>query len=84
MTWVPWSSHGMTRKENCVVRGPGHGMTGFSLTFLFCRHPGAGRDPLHRRYLCRIRDGINYLGPVVKPRDDKKGMREPGRGMTSF
>ena len=27
ITWVPWSSHGMTRKENCVVRGPGHGMT---------------------------------------------------------
>ena len=48
-------------------------MTSFFLTFLFYRHPGAGRDPLHRRYLCRIRDGINYLGPVVKPRDDKKG-----------
>ena len=23
--------------------------------------------------LCRIRDDINYLDPVVKPRDDKKG-----------
>ena len=22
---------------------------------------------------CRIRDDINYLGPGVKPRDDKKG-----------
>ena len=45
MTWIPVSSTGMT---------------GFFLTFLFCRHPGAGRDPLRRRYLCRIRDGINY------------------------
>ena len=29
-------------------------------------------------------DSINYLGPVVKPRDDKKGTQGPGRGMTSF
>ena len=28
--------------------------------------------------LCRIRDGINYLGPGVKHRDDKKGTRGPG------
>ena len=44
----------------------------FILRFFLYRHPGAGRDPLHRRYLCRIRDGINYLGPVVKPRDDTR------------
>ena len=38
ITWVPWSSHGMTRKENCVVRGLGHGMTSFFLTFLFSKN----------------------------------------------
>ena len=52
ITWVPWSSHGMTRKENCVVRGPGHGMT--------------------RKVVCAGAQSINYLGPVVKPRDDKE------------
>ena len=29
-----------------------------------------------------LRDSINYLGPVVKPRDDKKGTQGPGHGMT--
>ena len=43
----------------------------FILRFFLYRHPGAGRDPLHRRYLCRIRDGINYLDPGVKHRDDR-------------
>ena len=42
----------MTRKENCVVRGLGHGMT--------------------RKVVCAGAQSINYLGPVVKPRDDKK------------
>ena len=35
MTWVPRSSRGMTRKENRVVWGPGHGVTVFSLLFFF-------------------------------------------------
>ena len=32
--------------------------------------------------VCAGAQGINYLGPVVKPRDDKKGTRGPGRRMT--
>jgi len=48
MTWTPWSSHGVTEKvERCSV-GPGRRDDSF-----FYRHPGAGRDPLRRRYLCR-------------------------------
>ena len=31
MTWVPRSSRGMTRKWNRVARGPGRGMTVFSI-----------------------------------------------------
>ena len=105
ITWVPWSSHGMTQgnkvqssksKVQMLCRcatspmtwvpvssksydlGPGvkhrddKFLSFFILRFFLYRHPGAGRDPLHRRYLCRIRDGINYLGPVVKPRDDTR------------
>ena len=52
-TWVPWSaSTHATRRA-----GPGPRDDKFLSSFYFkiflYRHPGAGRDPLRRRYLCR-------------------------------
>ena len=45
------------------------------------RGPGHG---MTRKVVCAGAQSINYLGPVVKPRDDKEGTQGPGYGMTSF
>ena len=47
-------------------RGPGHGMTRKENCVV--RGPGHG---MTRKVVCAGAQNINYLGPVVKPRDDK-------------
>ena len=47
-------------------RGPGHGMTRNEN----CVVRGLGHG-MTRKVVCAGAQSINYLGPVVKPRDDK-------------
>ena len=65
MTWVPWSSHGMTKVLNYLKT-----QTVFIITkhvSLLC-HPGAlSQDPGNSIF---IKFGFHNLGSMVKPRND--------------